>query len=39
MLQGELADSTYTDLGMGRVYVAQGNYDAAITAMLKDGET
>jgi len=35
----ELSDVSYEHLGMGQVYLAQGNYDAAVASLLKDGET
>ena len=34
----ELGDASYADLGKGQVYLAQGNYDAAIARLLKRGE-
>jgi TolB-like protein/Flp pilus assembly protein TadD len=35
---GELGDLQYADFGQAQVYLAQGNYDAAITQLLKRGE-
>jgi superkiller protein 3 len=34
---GELADHSYTNLGMAQIYLAQGNYDAAVNSLLKNG--
>jgi eukaryotic-like serine/threonine-protein kinase len=34
----ELGDIHYANLGFGQVYLAQGNYDASIASLLKDGE-
>lgn len=34
----ELGDPSYGDLGAGQVYLAQGNYDAAIARLLKNGQ-
>jgi TolB-like protein len=36
--EAELGDNSYGGLGEGQVYLAQGNYDAAATSLLKDGE-
>jgi len=36
--EAELGDAKYADLGEAQVYLAQGNYDAAIARLLKDGE-
>jgi len=33
---GELGDSTYMDLGMGQLSLAQGNFDQAVTYMSKE---
>ncbi len=35
---GELGEAAYGDLGNAQVYIAQGNYDAAIARLLKRGE-
>ncbi|HMB84051.1 MAG TPA: protein kinase [Terriglobales bacterium] len=34
----ELGDAPYRDLGLAQVYLAQGNYDAAVAHLLKGGE-
>lgn len=34
----ELGDVKYGNLGAAQVYLAQGNYDAAVVSVLKDGE-
>jgi TolB-like protein len=34
----ELGDVSYGDLGEAQVYLAQGNYEAAVTRLLKKGE-
>ena len=34
----ELGDARYADLGEAQVYLAQGNYDAAVARLLKNGE-
>jgi eukaryotic-like serine/threonine-protein kinase len=36
--EAELGDHTYVELGEAQVYLAQGNYDAAIARLLKNGE-
>jgi eukaryotic-like serine/threonine-protein kinase len=35
---GELGEAAYGDLGTAQVYIAQGNYDAAIARLVKRGE-
>jgi TolB-like protein len=35
----ELGEISYAHLGDGQIYLAQGNYDAAVTSLMKDGET
>ena len=35
---GELGDLQYADFGQAQIYLAQGNYDAAIARVLKGGE-
>jgi serine/threonine protein kinase/cytochrome c-type biogenesis protein CcmH/NrfG len=35
---GELGEVAYADLGVAQIYLAQGNYDAALTRLLKHGE-
>ena len=35
---GELGDLQYADFGQAQVYLAQGNYDAALARLLKRGE-
>jgi len=36
--EGELGDAAYADLGGAQVYLAQGNYDAAVARLSKNGE-
>jgi TolB-like protein len=36
--EGELGDASYVELGEAQIYLAQGNYDAAIARLSKNGE-